>query len=887
MSGSLNDIRSQFLNFFAANDHKIVSSAPLVPETDPTLLFTNAGMVPFKDVFTGKRKPQAPRIASAQKCIRAGGKHNDLDNVGYTARHHTFFEMLGNFSFGDYFKEQAIHLAWKFLTEELALSKSNLLITVFDKDEEAFALWKKISGFRESQIIKISTSDNFWSMGQTGPCGPCSEIFYDHGEDVAGGPPSSADEDGDRFVEIWNLVFMQFERTEDGSEISLPRPSIDTGLGLERVSAVMQGLHNNYEIDIFKNIIAATETLTHIKANTENLNSFRVIADHIRSIGFLLSDGILPSNEGRGYVLRRILRRAMRHLYLLGYKKPALYKLIAVLESEMGKAYPELTHAKIATTQTLKNEEERFADMLERGMGLLEKELANLTAGEKFSGEVAFKLYDTYGFPLDLTQDALRLKNFEVDVEQFNSALKNQRDAGRLAWKGSGDLATEDVFLSLVDNNNSTKFLGYLENSSDAKVLAVIKNGEVVDEVKEGEAAAILLDQTPFYAESGGQVGDSGTLIKNDNCFKVEDTKKQAGSLHIHYGTIEKGKIKTGDNVSAKIDVERRTKIRANHSATHLMNAALIEVLGAHVSQKGSLVDENHLRFDFSHNQPFRAEEIVKIENLVNAQIRANVASSTKEMPQDEARQSGAIAMFGEKYDDIVRVLFMGEPSSSKRAAFSIEFCGGTHVSRTGDIALFKITGQSAVGAGVRRVIGLTRAAAFDYMRNQESQFSAAAAVLKIPPQQLQQRLEGLVEENKKLSQGLRDTKRKLALAPSSNEKKEKIHIETIGAVKFLPRIVEDMDIKDSRKLVDDAKRQLGSGVVALLSLNKDKGNATLMVGVSKDLTDRHDAVVLVKMGAALLGGSGGGGRADMAQAGGPDGTRAKEAIEAVREALR
>ncbi len=865
-------------------------SAPLVPENDPTLLFTNAGMVPFKDIFTGKSKAPTPRATSSQKCIRAGGKHNDLDNVGYTARHHTFFEMLGNFSFGDYFKEKAISLAWEFLCRELALPKERLLITTYADDDEAYLLWQKISGLPDSQIIKIATNDNFWSMGETGPCGPCSEIFYDHGDTIAGGPPGSPNEDGDRFVEIWNLVFMQFEQQAQGERLALPQPSIDTGMGLERVAAVMQGTHNNYETDIFTNIIKAAEDIFRTKATQDNISSFRVIADHVRAISFLISDGVQPANEGRGYVLRRILRRAMRHIHLLGIEKPILYRLQPVLETEMGTAYPELSRAQATITETLKYEEERFAEMLTRGLGLLEKELESLKQGEAFSGEVAFRLYDTFGFPLDLTQDALRRKGVQVDVEAFNQALETQRGSSRQAWKGSGELATQDIFLTLADTTPPTNFTGYEENQSEAKIIAILQDGARVETLNNSNPACILLDKTPFYAESGGQVGDRGKITTSnnlgDNFFLVEDTQKQAKHLHIHYGKLEKGKLATGDSVHAAIDVARRETIRANHSATHLMNEALRQVLGEHVAQKGSLVNENHLRFDFSHQKPVSDKEINKIENIVNEQIRINQEVRTKEMPQEEARKSGAIAMFGEKYDERVRVLFMGgEVRAPNRDAFSIEFCGGTHVRSTGDIALFKIIGQSSVGSGVRRLVALTGKAAFDHLRQQENRLNQMSQILKVMPDSAFERLKTILEENKQTSQSLRDAKRKLALAPKAEEKS---HVETIQGkgVKFMHRVVEDMDMKSARQLIDEAKRQLASGVVALLVRNSDKGNATLMVGITKDLTDRYDAVVLAKMGAAVLGGSGGGGRAELAQAGGPNGDRASEAIQAVRLGL-
>ncbi len=887
---SLNDIRSLFLNYFDRHHHLIVPSAPLVPEHDPTLLFTNAGMVPFKDIFTARRQPSSPRAASAQKCLRAGGKHNDLENVGYTARHHTFFEMLGNFSFGDYFKEQAIDYAWNFIIRTLEIPPEKLLITIFAEDDEAFDLWRKISGLNEQRILRIAGADNFWSMGATGPCGPCSEIFYDHGDKIAGGPPGSADQDGDRFVEIWNLVFMQFERQPDGSQRPLPSPAIDTGMGLERVAAVMQGTHDNYQIDLFKNLIAQIEGVMGISSQKAP-ESFRVIADHLRAVCFLIADNVQPSNEGRGYVLRRILRRAMRHIHLLGAQELILHQLVPALEEQMGAAYPELARASALITQTLHDEEERFQDMLHRGMNLLEKECAKISGDQKFSGEAAFRLYDTYGFPLDLTQDALRRLNKEVDVEGFDKALAAQQAQGRQAWKGSGDEATNDVWLTLADRHGASQFLGYDEEDNQGQILAIIKDGVPVEQVAEGDEVILLLDQTAFYAESGGQVGDRG-VIEAENClFDVRTTQKQAGVLHAHLGLVKKGRFAKGDHVRAKIDGRRRTQVRANHSATHLLHEALRRVLGAHVTQKGSLVNEDYLRFDFSHPKPLTAEEIAQIEALVNAQIRNNGAAITRVMKREQAIEAGALALFGEKYDDEVRVLFMGAPSdqSGARTAYSVEFCGGTHVRRMGDIALFKLVSQSAVGAGIRRVVALTGALAFEHLTRHDQLLAQTATRLKTAPEQLEQKLTALMEENKQLAQELRAAKRQLALAPSSGsaeaQQSEQKDVETLGRLKFIQRIVKDMTPKDVRAMVDEAKARLGSGIVAMVALNK--GRASMTIGITKDLLPAHDAVALVKIGAQKLGGAGGGGRADFAQAGGPNGDGAQDAINAIRDHLQ
>ena len=885
---SLSDIRSLFLDFFKTRHHQIMPSASLVPEHDPTLLFTNAGMVPFKDILTGRRKAPTPRAASAQKCIRAGGKHNDLDNVGYTARHHTFFEMLGNFSFGDYFKEQAISYAWDFITKELGVAQNRLWITVYADDEDSLKLWQKIAPIKKDRIIPIATHDNFWSMGAVGPCGPCSEIFYDHGDQIAGGPPGSADQDGDRFVEIWNLVFMQFERKEDGQQIGLPHPSIDTGMGLERVAAVMQGSWDNYQIDLFRHLIQALEDIIKIKAEGERQASFRVVADHLRAICFLIADGVQPDHEGRGYVLRRILRRAMRHLHLLGQTEPILYRLVPSLESEMSEAYPQLSIAAKAIEDIVKNEEERFGDMLLRGMGLLEKESADLNPKQKLSGEIAFKLYDTYGFPLDLTQDILRRDSCQVDVEGFERALERQRAQGRETWKGSGTKEQNQLWLTLADQKGASQFLGYERDETKGKIIAIVKNDILADEICEGEEGMILLDQTSFYAESGGQVGDKGVLFSGDNLFSVNDTQKCGDILHVHSGVQTKGVFKLKDRLTARIDRERRTNIRANHSATHLMHQALKDVLGNHVSQKGSLVDKDYLRFDFSHSHALSFDEIERVEAIVNAQIRLNQATKTQSMAQDEARQSGAIAMFGEKYDDEVRVLFMGEtlkPSDksekNQKAAFSIEFCGGTHVKRLGDIALFKIIAQNAVGAGVRRITALTGAPAFEYLARQEQQLAHIAQLLKTSPDQLNDKIAHLVEENRALTRNLRQAKKQIMSSPQKTGKAE-TPIEMIGDIPFMHRVINGADSKELRGLVDEGKNQIKSGVVAMMALNKNR--ISLVIGVTKDLTDRLSAIELVKHSAHILGGQGGGGRDDFAQAGGSLTDKAPEAMKAIAE---
>ncbi|GGE31658.1 alanine--tRNA ligase [Marinicauda pacifica] len=879
----LRDIRAKFLDYFASHGHEIVQSAPLVPKDDPTLLFVNAGMVPFKNAFTGVEKRSQPRATSSQKCVRAGGKHNDLDNVGYTARHHTFFEMLGNFSFGDYFKEEAIHHAWTMVTKEFALPKDKLLVTVFSEDEEAAALWKKIAGLPDDKIIPISTSDNFWMMGDTGPCGPCSEIFYDHGPEIAGGPPGSPDEDGDRFIEIWNLVFMQYEQVEGGERKPLPKPSIDTGMGLERIAAVLQGVHNNYEVDLFQRLIAQSEEVLKAKAAGDQLASHRVIADHLRATSFLIADGVGPSNEGRGYVLRRIMRRAMRHAHLLGAQEPVMHQLVPALVAEMGDAFPELNRARPVIEETLRAEEERFQRTLGRGLSLLEEASSGLAQGDSLPGETAFKLYDTFGFPLDLTQDALRAKGMSVDVAGFDAAMDRQKTEARASWSGSGEAAPDTVWYSVRDAAGATGFTGYTALGGEDTIRAIVAGKTSVDALEDGQSGELVFSSTPFYAEGGGQIGDTGTIsFANGAVFKVEDVKKRAGDVYAHIGQVSGGAIGVGDTGRQAVDGERRDKIRANHSATHLVHAALRDVLGPHVSQKGSYVGPDRLRFDFSHGQALSEEQTREIEAQVNAVIRQNAPAQIAEMAPEAAIERGALALFGEKYGDSVRVLEMGHAFDDGQKPYSIELCGGIHVARTGDIALFKIVGDSAVSAGVRRIEALTGEAARQYLETQAGIARSAADRLKIPASELEARLDALIDERKKLERQLAEAKKQLAMgggaagAPAGPE--------TIGDVKFIGRVVEGVGGKDLRGLVDEARSQMGSGVAVFIGINE--GKAALAVGVTDDLKDRYNAVDLVREGAAAVGGKGGGGRPDFAQAGGPDGTQAEAGLTAIREAL-
>jgi alanyl-tRNA synthetase len=885
----VSEIRSSFLEYFGKNGHEIVPSSPLVPRNDPTLMFTNAGMVQFKNVFTGQATRTIPRATSSQKCVRAGGKHNDLDNVGYTARHHTFFEMLGNFSFGDYFKDRAIELAWDLLTKEFGLSKDRLVVTVYHTDDEAHAIWKKISGLPDSKIIRIATADNFWQMGDTGPCGPCSEIFFDHGEKVAGGPPGSADAEGDRFIEIWNLVFMQFEQRAPGDRIALPHPSIDTGMGLERIAAVLQGKHDNYDIDLFQALIAASVAAIGVPAKGEAAASHKVIADHLRASSFLIADGVLPSNEGRGYVLRRIMRRAMRHAHILGAHEPVMYRLFPALARQMGDAYPELNRAEALITETLKLEETKFKRTLDNGLKLLGESSSGLKKGAVFPGDVAFKLYDTFGFPLDLTEDALKPRGISVDVKAFQSAMKKQKEAAKAAWKGSGEAATEGLWFEIKDKAGATEFLGYDTEAAEGIVAALVSSGKEVKGLKTGQEGAIVVNQTPFYGESGGQVGDTG-LIKGPKgaVFRVTDTQKKLGDLFVHFGKVEAGAFKAGDAVELEVDHARRLATRANHSATHLLHEALRQVLGAHVAQKGSLVSPDRLRFDFSHTKPMSAEEVKAVEDMANAVLIENTPVVTRLMALDEARASGARALFGEKYGDEVRVVSMGGTRPGANVAWSVELCGGTHVARTGDIGLIRVIAESGSSAGVRRIEALTGEGARAYLETQDQRVKDAASALRTRPEELVDRVKHLLEERKALEKQLADAKRQLALGGNGNGADghhDGDAIRSIGKVKLLARTVQGLNPKDLRGLIDDGKKQVGSGIVAVVGVTED-GKAGLAVGVTDDLVKTWSAVDLVKTGAEALGGKGGGGRPDMAQAGGPDGSKADKALEAIAARL-
>jgi alanyl-tRNA synthetase len=877
---STNEIRQAFLDYFAKNDHQVVESSPLVPHNDPTLLFTNAGMVQFKNLFTGLEKRDYVRAATSQKCVRAGGKHNDLENVGYTARHHTFFEMLGNFSFGDYFKERAIELAWTLITGDFDIPKDRLLVTVYHEDEEAAALWARIAGLPDERIIRIATSDNFWAMGDTGPCGPCSEIFFDHGDHIPGGPPGSPDEDGDRFIEIWNLVFMQFEQGADGVRRDLPKPSIDTGMGLERIAALLQGKHDNYDTDTMRALIEAAAHAANVSPDGEHAVSNRVIADHLRACSFLIADGVLPSNEGRGYVLRRIMRRAMRHAHMMGCKDPLLYRLVPSLVAEMGKAYPQLGRAESLITETLSLEENRFKALLDRGLKLLFEETDKLGDGQPLAGDVAFRLYDTYGFPLDLTQDVLRGQGRTVDTDGFDTAMAHQRAEARKAWAGSGEAADEAVWFDIRERAGATEFLGYTTESAEGKVVAIVKEGAEVERVEAGDEAVVILNQTPFYGESGGQMGDNGILFTGDGDeFVVTGAQKKLGDLHLHGGKVAKGGLSVGDTVEARVDGERRSALRAHHSATHLLHEALRRRLGDHVTQKGSLVAPDRLRFDISHPKPIPAEDLRAISDEVNARIRLNSAVGTRLMPPEEAIEAGAMALFGEKYGDEVRVVSMGADESDR---FSVELCGGTHVRRTGDIGFFEIVSESAVAAGVRRIEAVTGRAAQDYVAEANAALQQAAQALNTRPAELPARIQALLDERKKLEHDLSEARRKLATggggAAADNGAKE------IAGVKFIRRELDGVPAKELKSMADELKKQLGSGVVSIAA--SADGKASLVVAVTEDLTDKLDAVALVRVGSAALGGKGGGGRPDMAQAGGPDAAKLAEANNAIEEAL-
>lgn len=873
---TVGDIRAEFLGFFEKNGHEIVASSSLVPQNDPTLMFTNAGMNQFKDVFTGKEKRDYTRATTSQKCVRAGGKHNDLENVGYTARHQTFFEMLGNFSFGDYFKEEAIAFAWELCTKNFGLSPEKLLVTVHSSDEEAAGIWKKVTGFSDDKIIRIPTSDNFWSMGDTGPCGPCTEIFYDHGDHIPGGPPGSPDEDGDRFIEIWNNVFMQYEQLADGTRIDLPAQSVDTGMGLERMSAILQNGHSNYDIDIFQTLIKHISDIVSEKESA----SHRVIADHLRASAFLIADGVLPSNEGRGYVLRRIMRRGMRHAHLLGASEPLMYKLVPTLRGLMADAFPELNRADSLITETLKSEEERFKTTLDRGLKILDEEVSKLS-GNTFPGDVAFKLYDTYGFPLDLTQDALKSQGLEVDVAAFNENMEAQKAAARAAWSGSGDTGTEKLWFDIADEIGTTEFLGYEADKTEAEIRALVQDGERVDALKKGDKGIILTNQTPFYAEAGGQIGDKGMISKDGAVFKVVDTKKQVGQLWLHIGEVESGTFGAKDAVQMIADGRRRDAIRANHSATHLLHAALREKLGDHITQKGSLVAPDRLRFDVSHPKQITAEELQIIEDRVNGEIRANTEVVTRLMDRDAAIEAGAMALFGEKYDDEVRVLTMGRDNPETGLPFSVELCGGTHVRRTGDIGLIKIVGESAVSAGVRRIEALTGEGALAYFSEQEAIIKHLSQQLRASPAELESRLEALLAERKKADQEISNLRKKLATGGASSAQGSD-DVKKIGEIAFKSLVVQDVPAKDLKPMADEMKRAIGSGVVTLIATSE--GKVSIVVAVTDDLTSQINAVDLVRIGAEALGGKGGGGRPDMAQAGGSNPDAANDAVAQIEK---
>ncbi|MGL9616568.1 alanine--tRNA ligase [Bradyrhizobium sp. U531] len=890
MSG-VNEIRSTFLNFFAENGHEIVSSSPLVPRNDPTLMFTNAGMVQFKNVFTGVEKRPYQRATTSQKCVRAGGKHNDLDNVGYTARHLTFFEMLGNFSFGDYFKERAIELAWKLITKEYGLKKDKLLVTVYHTDDEAHGLWKKIAGFSDDRIIRIPTSDNFWAMGDTGPCGPCSEIFIDRGDHIWGGPPGSPEEDGDRFLEFWNLVFMQYEQVTKEERVDLPRPSIDTGMGLERMACIMQGVDSVFETDLFRHLIDATSSALGSGPNEQTVASFRVIADHLRSSAFLVADGVLPSNEGRGYVLRRIMRRAMRHAQLLGAKEPLMHRLVWALVREMGQAYPDLMRAENLIEETLRLEETRFRKTLSRGLAILDEKSASLKKGDMFDGDVAFTLYDTYGFPLDLTQDALKSRGIGVDQASFTDAMERQKAKARESWKGSGEAASEAIWFPLREKLGATEFLGYETESAEGVVSALVKDGAEVASLKAGETGAIVLNQTPFYAESGGQVGDTGVLTGEGGIkFRVTDTQKKLGDFFVHVGTVEGGELKLGTALQLEVDHGRRSSIRAHHSATHLIHEALRQVLGDHIAQRGSMVAPDRLRFDFVHQKPITPEELARVEDIANNVVLENDEVTTRVMGVDEAREAGARALFGEKYGDEVRVVSMGRTARERGAnalGWSVELCGGTHVRRTGDIGLITLTGESAVASGVRRIEALTGNYARRHANETMALAKTAASELRTSIDDVPARIAALMEERKKLERELSDARKRLAMGggASAGSTGAASGVREVGDVKLMARAVEGIEMKDLKSLADEAKKQIGSGVVAIVGVTED-GKAGVVVGVTADLTARFNAVNLVRVASEALGGKGGGGRPDMAQAGGPDGAKATEALAAIEKAM-
>ena len=874
------DIRRTFLDFFVKNGHTAVASSPLVPRNDPTLMFANSGMVQFKNVFTGAEQRPYSRATTAQKCVRAGGKHNDLENVGYTARHHTFFEMLGNFSFGDYFKPDAIEFAWNLITRDFALDPSRLTVTVFAEDDEAHAIWRKVAGLPDSRIIRIPTADNFWRMGDTGPCGPCTEIFFDHGDKIPGGPPGSPEADGDRFVEIWNLVFMQYEQVDPQTRINLPRPSIDTGMGLERLAAVLQGKHDNYDIDLMRSLIVASAEATGTDPDGVHRVSHRVIADHLRASSFLVADGVLPSNEGRGYVLRRIMRRAMRHAHLIGSREPLLAKLAPTLVREMGQAYPELVRAETLIGETLRLEETRFQGTLERGLRLLADETAKLGEGGTLAGDVAFKLYDTFGFPLDLTADVLRGQRKQVDYAGFEAAMAKQRAEARRAWAGSGEAATEQLWFEVKDRLGATEFLGYDTETAEGEISAILVDGGEVERASAGQQVAIVVNQTPFYGESGGQVGDTGTIAGQRGRVAVSDTQKKLGAVFVHLGRVEEGEIAVGDAVRLDVDHERRSAIRGNHSVTHLLHEALRRNVGEHVGQKGSLVTPDRMRFDISQPTPLSDDALAAVEAEVNDRIRDNSPVTTRLMTPEAAVAEGAIAMFGEKYGDEVRVVAMGGQTSGANRIYSVELCGGTHVSQTGDIGVFKIVDEGAVSAGVRRIEALTGKAALAYMRDRERLLDAAAAEMRVPAADVPQRLHALVEERKRLEREVADLRRKLASGGSGG-----IAAVTINGLQFVPIQTDGMAANEMKSLADEQKKKIGSGIVAIGAASAE-GKLSIVVGVTPDLTARFNAADLVRVGAEAAGGKGGGGRPDLAQAGGPDGTKAADALAAIRKAV-
>ena len=876
-----NEIRALFLEYFSQEGHEIVTSSSLVPHNDPTLMFTNAGMVQFKNTFIGQEQLDYNRAATSQKCVRAGGKHNDLENVGYTARHHTFFEMLGNFSFGDYFKEEAIIFSWDLITKEYGLPIEKLLVTVFAEDDQAFTLWKKIAGLGDDKIIRIPTTDNFWSMGDTGPCGPCSEIFYDHGDHIPGGPPGSPDEDGDRFIEIWNLVFMQYEQINAEKRVNLPKPSIDTGMGLERIAAVLQGTHDNYQIDLFQALIEASADISSTSPEGKHNVSHRVIADHLRAICFLITDGVLPSNEGRGYVLRRIMRRAMRHAHLMGCADPLLFKLVPTLSQQMGEAFPELLRAEPLISETLELEENRFKRTLDRGLGLLEEEVEKLRGNGVLPGEIAFKLYDTYGFPLDLTQDALRGQGYSVDVAGFNAAMERQRAEARSAWSGSGDTATEEIWYNIREKAGPTEFLGYGLERAEGQIISMVVDGVEVDEVNSGSNVAVILNQTTFYGESGGQEGDHG-IISNEGGGEIDitGTIKKLGDLHVHLGIVSKGELCVGNNVNLEVEHQRRADLRVHHSATHLLHSALRHKLGDHISQKGSLVARERLRFDISHPKAMSSGELSAIEESVNAQVRGNSEVSTRLMTPDEAIKAGAMALFGEKYGDEVRVVSMGRQNEGE--AYSTELCGGTHVKRTGDIGVFRIISESAVAAGIRRIEAVAGAAAQSYIINETKILNESAKTLKVAVVDIPDRIANLIQERNKLEKEVAELRKRLAV--SGNNSATSTKFTEISGINFLGRIFDDVPARELKSLADEFKEQMGSGVVALVSTNENK--VSLVVGITEDLTDNLSAVDLVRLGSVVVGGKGGGGRPDMAQAGGSDVKKCAEAMNKIKDAI-